>query len=384
MDYKKYYSHFLKAQESKVYFTAHSHHFWSDVTREATLQYWDDAAKYVDNKWEYFFSKKIPQAQKLISKHLKIQKPEQIVFASNTHELVSRVLSALPIEKIKVLTTDSEFYSFTRQLKRLELENKVEVLVVSTEPFDSFEDRFIDEIKNNKFDFIFLSHVFFNSGVVIENLNLIVDEVRKNQPESCQIMIDGYHGFMAMPTDLSLIADRAFYVSGSYKYAQGGEGACFLVVPENCQLRPVNTGWFAGFQDLTSSSQEQLTYPNDGMRFAGSTMDMTAIYRLIAVLELFDKENISVEVIHQHVQKLQTLFLEKIRLNQIPDIHIQQLIVNNMNHHGHFLAFDLGSNEKCVFVCEELKKKGIYTDYRKSILRFGFGLQHSPEDIQQI
>lgn len=384
MDYKKYYSHFLKAQESKVYFTAHSHHFWPDVTREATLQYWDDAAKYVDNKWEYFFSKKIPQAQKLISKHLKIQKPEQIVFASNTHELVSRVLSALQIEKIKVLTTDSEFYSFTRQLKRLELENKVEVLVVSTEPFDSFEERFIDEIKNNKFDFIFLSHVFFNSGVVVENLNLIVDEVRKNQPESCQMMIDGYHGFMAVPTDLSLIADRAFYVSGSYKYAQGGEGACFLVVPENCQLRPVNTGWFAGFQDLTSSSQEQLTYPNDGMRFAGSTMDMTAIYRLIAVLELFDKENISVEVIHQHVQKLQTLFLEKIRLNQIPDIYIQQLIVNNMNHHGHFLAFDLGSNEKCVFVCEELKKKGIFTDYRKSILRFGFGLQHSPEDIQQI
>ena len=38
-------------------------------------------------------------------------------------------------------------------------------------------------------------------------------------------------GFMARPTDLSDIADRAFYLAGGYKYAMAGEGCCFLHCP---------------------------------------------------------------------------------------------------------------------------------------------------------
>ncbi|WP_449357748.1 hypothetical protein [Alishewanella longhuensis] len=41
------------------------------------------------------------------------------------------------------------------------------------------------------------------------------------------LVIDGYHGFMALPTDLSAIAERIFYLSGSYKYAQGGGRSLF-------------------------------------------------------------------------------------------------------------------------------------------------------------
>ena len=45
------------------------------------------------------------------------------------------------------------------------------------------------------------------------------------------VAIDGYHGFMAVPTDLSRIAGRAFYLAGGYKYAMAGEGVCFLHCP---------------------------------------------------------------------------------------------------------------------------------------------------------
>src|SRR3989344_3661016 len=91
---------------------------------------------------------------------------------------------------------------------------------------------------------------------------------------------------MAVPTDLSRLCKRAFYLAGSYKYAQGGEGCCFLVVPENCDLRPLNTGWFAGFADLASSmtTRGQVRFSQDGFRFAGSTLDFSALYRLISVL----------------------------------------------------------------------------------------------------
>ena len=44
-------------------------------------------------------------------------------------------------------------------------------------------------------------------------------------------MIDGYHGFMALPTDFAAIAGRAFYLAGGYKYAMAGEGVCFMHCP---------------------------------------------------------------------------------------------------------------------------------------------------------
>ena len=64
------------------------------------------------------------------------------------------------------------------------------------------------------------------------------------------VIIDGYHGFMAVPTDLSMIAERAFYLAGGYKYAMAGEGACFLHCPPGYGLRPRDTGWYAGFSAL--------------------------------------------------------------------------------------------------------------------------------------
>ncbi|MGZ3809467.1 MAG: aminotransferase class V-fold PLP-dependent enzyme, partial [Bacteriovorax sp.] len=224
--YKKYYKLFLEANAGVQHYASHSHHYWPDVTRGAMLEYWDDSARFVDDKWEYIFSKKMPETQKLIADVLHLSSPEQIAFAPNTHEFVYRLLSCFdPRKKISILTTDSEFYSFDRQVNRLSEEGIIEIEKVPTLPFDNFEKRFIDKIKNHSYDMIFLSHVFFNSGMAVKNLKEIVDAVTDTKT---MIVIDGYHGFMALPTDLSEIESRAFYLAGSYKYAQGGEGCCFL------------------------------------------------------------------------------------------------------------------------------------------------------------
>jgi hypothetical protein len=34
--------------------------------------------------------------------------------------------------------------------------------------------------------------------------------------EEALVVIDGYHGFLALPTDLSKIEDRVFYLAGGY------------------------------------------------------------------------------------------------------------------------------------------------------------------------
>lgn len=385
-DYQKYYQRFLKANAGKQHYASHSHHYWPDVTREATIQYWDDAARFVDHKWDYIFSQKIPHAQRQISRILNLPHPQQIVFAPNTHEFVLRLLSCFSAAKpIRILTTDSEFYSFDRQVNRLSEDQSVSVVKIPTEPFATFQERFVEAIKQSHWDMIFFSHVFFNSGYVVQSLGEIIQAVTNPQT---LIAIDGYHGFMAYPTDLNLWADRIFYISGSYKYAQGGEGCCFMSVPLNSQHRPQNTGWFAGFSDLSKPSKksshasdeviEPVSYAQDGYRFAGSTMDFSALYRLSATLDLFEKENITIHQIHSHVQKLQTYFLDDLKKYENhffgKYLNRNHLLMHNLNHHGHFLTFELNDLKITRDLHDLFKDYGIMTDYRGSRWRFGFGL----------
>jgi selenocysteine lyase/cysteine desulfurase len=369
--YKKYYSKFLEANSNVQHYACHSHHYWPDVTREAAIKYWDDSATYVDDKWTHIFSRRIPNTQKLIADVLNLSHPEQIVFAPNTHELVYRLLSCFrPDKKIKILSSDSEFYSFDRQVNRLAEENIIEIEKVSTHPFDNFETRILDLISKNDYDMIFLSHVFFNSGMILKDLGKIIRAVKN--PET-MIVIDGYHGFMAVPTDLKPFEDRIFYIAGAYKYAQGGEGCCFMASPKKTSHKPLYTGWFAGFSELASNGGNT-AYSNDGYRFAGSTMDFTALYRLEATLTLFKNEGLTTEVIHEYIQKLQKNFRNHLLEIDHPLLCEKNIVSVDYSNHGHFFAFALPSPEHTKKLHDELRARHIWTDYRGSRLRFGFGI----------
>ncbi|HEY1080597.1 MAG TPA: aminotransferase class V-fold PLP-dependent enzyme [Bdellovibrio sp.] len=377
--YKKIYSRFLNAHPNELHFACHSHHYWPDVTREAQIQYWDDSCKYVDDKWSHFFSQKVPQVQKLIAENLHTTHPEQLVFAQSTHEFVFRLLSSLNWQKkIRILTTDSEFYSFDRQVNRLSELGNFEVVKIPTLPFATFEQRFSEAMKQGPWDLIFISHVFFNSGVACD-----VAKLAQAAPPEPLFVIDGYHGFMAVPLDFTRIQERAFYVAGAYKYAQGGEGACFLYVPPSTRHRPFYTGWFAELSKL-SAVGNQVGYPSDALQYAGSTMDFSALYRLQATLELFKKEGLSVESIHAFVQQNQSLFLAELDKASHALLNKKTLLSQDLNNHGHFLTFDLPSTEMTQAWVKGLASRGVKTDSRGTRLRFGFGLYHEAEDIRKV
>jgi selenocysteine lyase/cysteine desulfurase len=245
----------------------------------------------------------------------------------------------------------------------------LEVDRVPTDHFSDFEERFKQKLKSGRYDLVFLSQVLFNSVYAVNDLKGLVEATDANT----MFVIDGYHAFMAVPTDLSEIQNRIFYIAGSYKYAQGGEGCCFMSVPKDCTQRPLNTGWFAGFSDL-SKSNSMVNYSSDGYRFAGSTMDFTALYRLISVLELFKSKGISVNDIHQHILKLQTNFREHLQSHQFEYLSEKNILRNDYRHHGHFYAFELNDAAIVKRIHDELRVNKIVTDYRGTRLRFGFGL----------
>jgi selenocysteine lyase/cysteine desulfurase len=243
-----HFSEFYRALGAGLHCTAHSHHPWPDVTRAAQLACWDDAVGLTDRKWDKIFGEVIPEAQRHIARHLNIVQPEQIAFAPNTHEFVVRLYSCLDwSRRQRVLTSAHEFHSFARQTRRLEETGRLAVTHVGAQPYETFVDRFCAAL-SEPYDMVWLSHVFFDSGFVVEHLEQIVAACR---PDTL-IVFDGYHAFAAMPVDVSRVCERAFYVGGGYKYAMTGEGACFLIVPPGNTARPLSTGWFSDFAGLES------------------------------------------------------------------------------------------------------------------------------------
>ena len=372
--YAHLFSEFLKHNKGTQHFACHSHYYWPDVSREAMLEYWDDSSKYVDDKWTYFFKEKIPALQKYIAADFCLSRPEQIVFASHTHEFVMRLLSCLDwSKKNTILTTDSEFYSFKRQADRMNEMDNFEVVFTELLPFDSFEERFIDEIKRCNPDMVFISQVFYNSGIQLRSIDNIVKAVDNPQ---CLILIDGYHAFRAIPTDLSAVEDRIFYTAGSYKYAMGGEGCCFLYVPPDNKLRPFYTGWFAEFSTLSDQKTNEVLYPEDGSRFAGATTDFSSLYRLLSVYRLFEKEGLTLEMIHAYIRKMQSAFLEEVDKYGHPLINRKNLLYDDLDKHGHFYTFRLPDAATVERMAKLLRDFGIITDHRGDRLRFGFALYH--------
>lgn len=372
--YRHLYQEFLQANPSLIHMAAHSHHYWPDAAKEGILESYEDSKNLADLKWEKILGEVVPKSQEIVSKILNLSYPEQIAFASNTHELLVRLLSCFdPAKKLRVLTTDSEFHSANRQFKRIAELNNVEVVFVPAQT-NTFSRDFLARIKSFDPDLIFLSHVFYNTGKKLDLKD--IEDFAKAKREDALMCLDGYHAFCAIPSDLSALEGKLFYLAGSYKYAQAGEGMCFMTVPKGCRLRPINTGWFAAFGDL-EKEQEHVGYANDGWRFSGSTRDFTAHYRFNRVWESFFDRGIDVESIHKRVRELQQAFLEG---NGIKE----RFINRDLGRQGHFLVLEADTTERCRRLYEELKKADILTDYRGSRLRFGFGLYLSVEEAQKV
>ena len=252
LDLRSHFSIFRGAAASRIHLAAHSHHFWPDRACAAHANAVTEAARSADRKWAAIFADLVPRAQRGIARILNLPDARTIAFAPNTHEFLCRLLSALPIDRPpRILTTDSEFHSFERQIARLQEENLVAVERVPTAPSENFHERFCAAAARRRHDLVFVSQIFFNSGASAGELEAIVRAV--HSPDTF-IAIDGYHGFMALPTDLSRLAARAFYLAGGYKYAMAGEGACFLHCPPGYAPRPRDTGWFAAFGEIGRAS----------------------------------------------------------------------------------------------------------------------------------
>lgn len=370
MNLKPGFARFLGSEPERLHFAAHSHHPWPDVSFEAHQQAWLDASEMMDDKWEHVFGTVIPETQTLIAERIGVSDPATIAFAPNTQDFVARLFSCLD-PPVRVLTTDGEFHSFTRQSRRWEEAGLALVDRVPTEPHDTFSARFTREARAGVHDLIYLSQVFFDSGFIVDDIDRIVSSIPEDR---AFVVVDGYHAFMAMPVNIGSIQDRVFYLAGGYKYAMSGEGVCFMHCPPGYGHRPVDTGWYAGFGQLESGVSDVVPYSEDGTRFSGATYDPSGVYRMRAVLSWLQDEQVSPTDIRQHVTGLEERFVES---GASPG----ELVVGDLRQRGNFLVF---RTERAAEIYQSLHGQKIITDYRRDRLRIGFGVYQDAEDVDRL
>ena len=372
----RHFSRALQAQPGRLHFAAHSHHPWPDATLAAQEQCWLDAATLLDRKWEHVLGEVVPRAQGHVARLLGLSDARQVTFAPNTHELVSRLYSCLDDRRqARVLTSAHEFHSFRRQTLRLEEAGRIVVERVAAEPWADFVERFTAAERSARWDMVFVSHVFFDSGFVVPDLEAIVGSA----PADAIVAVDGYHAFCALPVDFSRAHRRAFYLGGGYKYAMTGEGACFLAVPPGCSLRPLDTGWYASFGTLEGREAAEVHYADDGYRFWGATFDPAGLYRFNAAMDWLASTGTTIEQVHRHAVSLQKHFLDGLARLALARLPASSLVPPAGVARGNFLAFDVDEAEE---LHKRIAAQGVVIDRRGRRLRFGFGVYHSEHDVR--
>jgi len=273
-----------------------------------------------------------------------------------------------------VLSSAHEFHSFTRQTRRLVEAGRVSWETVPADPYDSFPARFASRLASDQWDMVWLSHVFFDSGYRIADLEALT----RVGVDDGLFVIDGYHAFCALPVDIGPFAHRAFYTAGGYKYAMAGEGACFLAVPPGCELRPLNTGWWGDFESLARPQVGPVGYSPDAERFRGSTADLSGLLRFNAVWDLMDSLGVTPAMIHAHVAALEAQFLDGLDAFLLERLNSRKLVPPRTELRGNFLTFDCADAED---IEARLNAENVYIDRRGTRLRFGFGVYHDAEFI---
>lgn len=373
MSYKRLFQRAIAAAPDRLHFAAHSHHLWPDASFLGQVAAWEDGVRLADRKWDRVLGEIFPAGQYHVAAELGLPDPSTVVFGANTHELLVRLVSAIPHRPVRILSTDGEFHSFRRQAARWIEAGTIELDRVPVGP--GFADTLVERAHSGAYDLIFVSQMMFGSGRPFDRIEELAALAR---PEGPWVVIDGYHGFMAVETDLSRVADKVFYLAGGYKYAMAGEGVALMHAPAGFGLRPEITGWYAEFDDL-SLPPGSIGYLPDARRFLGATFDPSGLYRFVAVRDMLADEGLSTAAINAHVAPLREQLLSGIADTPLGEAELLNPTGNGPQ--ARFLAF---RHPRAAGWKARLSDEDIVVDVRGDVLRIGIGLYHDPVDVDRL
>lgn len=353
----------------RILLTGHSHQAWPDVSREAQLRAFDDAASFVDDKWSRAVDGVVERVARGVAERLGFGADDagSLVFGQNTHELAFRLLSCWPFDpRTRIVTTTGEFHSLDRQLRRLQ-EAGVRVDWVDARRREGLEERIAAAIEPGT-SLVALSAVLFEDGFVLRDLEAIAARARE---VGAAVLVDAYHAFNVVPLPLAMLPGEVYVVAGGYKYAQFGEACCFLRVPEGSTRAPLQTGWFADFADLAQPRElgaRPVGFGAGASRFKGSTFDATPFYRAAAVLDHFDAHGLDVERLRAISLRQTRRILDRLKALDSVGTGLVPVSPEDDSRRGGFVAVRFASPQRLV---DAARAAGVFVDARGDIVRLG-------------
>ena len=348
---------------NRLLFSGHSHQAWPDVALEGQVEAFEAAAALVDGKWAEAFEK-----TEILRGYLRNYYDDprgRYCLATSTHELLVKWLSALDLRtKPKIVTTDAEFYTVFRQLRRLE-EEGLDVREIPSLPLAGFTERLESEL-DDKTSAVIISRVYFESSLINSE---ITDVAALCRHHGIPLLIDDYHGTNVIPLSITQAELQDCYLLlGGYKYLQWGEGNCFLRFPEDSSLRPVVTGWFASFSTLNKPRDVYTVEYEGDQRFSAATYDSTSQYRAARVAGFFDEMGLTPSILSETYRARVSYLKERfLKLDLDPSL-VTLCHDYPIQDNAGFLSL---RSPMAARLQENLKQKGVYTDSRGEILRFG-------------
>ena len=360
----------------RILLTGHSHQAWPDIAFVAQQRAWLDAAELVDAKWDRAFE----QAARVRAGFARLlgDAPENIALGQNTHELVTRWLSALPFKsRRRIVTTNGEFHTIRRQLGRL-AEEGLEIIRVPARPVEELCGRVAREVDERTLA-VMVSSVLFETAEIVPDLNGLAAAC---EAHGAPLLVDAYHHLNVVPFDVrGMGLERAFVTGGGYKYCQLGEGNCFLRVPPDARLRPVLTGWFAEFEALDTANRQTaaVAYPAGAAAFAGATYDPTSHYRAAAVFDFHANQGLTADRLRAiNVHQVGVLRDAIAALDLEPSN--ARVVEMAAERRAGFLAV---RSPRASELVRALRQEGVSSDSRGDILRLGPAPYVSDEQLQE-
>jgi len=333
------------------------------VSFDAQQRAWLDAADLVDAKWD-----RAAEQAALVEagfRRLLNDPTGTIALGQNTHELVTRLLSAMPLaERRTLIKTDGEFHSIRRQLDRLG-EAGLTIVTIPAHPVDTLADRLARAI-DDRVACVLVSSVLYETAEIVPGLDLVA---RAADRHGASLLVDAYHHLNVVPFDIHAMGlDTAFVTGGGYKYCQLGEGNAFLRLPEKCRLRPVITGWFSEFAALEDQPVAgRVVYGAGAARFAGATYDPTSHYRAAAVFAFHEDHGLTAGRLRE-ISRRQVAMLKAGFESLDVDPRFAEVVPMAPDRRAGFLAIRTARAEELV---RTLRGRGVFCDHRGDILRLG-------------
>ncbi len=190
------------------------------------------------------------------------------------------VLNALPTTQPNIVATQGEFDSIDFILRSYAAQDRARLTWVKPGSTGLFDSAAITKEITDETDIVVVSLVFYATGQSLTGLDEII--TRANECGTL-VVLDAYHAAGAVPIE-SVAADADFMIGGSYKYARGGTGACWLAIHPrhlgaDCRLMTLDTGWFARKDPFGFARGESVRRGADGDAWLESTPAILPFYQ---------------------------------------------------------------------------------------------------------